>query len=93
MRLLVSTHERASVGQDLLRVFHVTPTGRVLVDPNERAKLPRRAVAGVAGWCVALAIEGLQVDAEAAFEPIRHVTHRRGAELERLGFYGRLRRR
>ena len=29
-------------------------------------------------------IEGLQVDAEAAFEPIRHATHRRGAELERL---------
>ena len=92
-RLLLATHERTSVGEDVLRVFHVTPTGRVLVDPNRREKLPRRAVAAVAGWCVALAIEGLQVDAEAAFEPIRHVTHRRGAELERLGFYGRLRRR
>jgi CheY-like chemotaxis protein len=92
-RLLLATHERASVIESVLRVFHVTPTGRVLVDPNRREKLPRRTVAAVAGWCVALAMEGLQVDAEAAFEPIRHATHRRGAELERLGFYGRLRRR
>lgn len=92
-RLLFATHERAGVAEDVLRVFHVTPTGRVLVDPSRREKLPRRAVAAVAGWCMALAIEGLQVDAEAAFEPIRHATHRRGAELERLGFYGRLRRR
>ena len=92
-RLLLATHERAAVLEDVLRVFHVTPTGRVLVDANRREKLPRRAVTALAGWCVALAIEGLQVDAEAAFEPIRHATHRRGAELERLGFYGRLRRR
>jgi hypothetical protein len=92
-RVLLATHERASVIEDVLRVFHVTPTGRVLVDPSRREKLPRRAVTAVAGWCIALAIEGLQVDAEAAFEPIRHATHRRGAELERLGFYGRLRRR
>jgi CheY-like chemotaxis protein len=92
-RVLLATHERATVIEDLLRVFHITPTGRVLVDPSRREKLPRRAVSAVAGWCVALAIEGLQVEAEAAFEPIRHATHRRGAELERLGFYGRLRRR
>jgi CheY-like chemotaxis protein len=92
-RLLLATHERASMIESVLRVFHVTPTGRVLVDPNRREKLPRRTVTAVAGWCVALAMEGLQVDAEAAFEPIRHATHRRGAELERLGFYGRLRRR
>lgn len=92
-RLLLATHERASVLEGVLRVFHVTPNGRVVVDPSHREKLPRRSVTAVAGWCVALAIEGLQVDAEASFEPIRHATHRRGAELERLGFYGRLRRR
>jgi CheY-like chemotaxis protein len=92
-RILRSTHERSSVLEDVLRVFHVTPSGRVLVDTSRREKLPRRAVAAVAGWCVALAMEGLQVDGEGAFEPIRHATHRRGGELERLGFYGRLRRR
>lgn len=91
-RLLLATHERGAVLEDVLRVFHVTPTGRVIVDANRREKLPRRAVTALAGWCVALALEGLQVDAAAAFEPIRHATHRRGAELERLGFYGRLRR-
>jgi CheY-like chemotaxis protein len=92
-RILRATHERSSVLEDVLRVFHVTPSGRVLVDTSRREKLPRRAVAAVAGWCVALAMEGLQVDGEGAFEPIRHATHRRGGELERLGFYGRLRRR
>jgi len=92
-RILRATHERSSVLEDVLRVFHVTPSGRVLVDTSRREKLPRRAVAAAAGWCVALAMEGLQVDGEGAFEPIRHATHRRGGELERLGFYGRLRRR
>ncbi len=92
-RILRATHERSTVLEDVLRVFHVTPSGRVLVDTSRREKLPRRAVAAVAGWCVAVAMEGLQVDAEGAFEPIRHATQRRGGDLERLGFYGRLRRK
>jgi hypothetical protein len=78
----------------VLRVFQITPLGRVTTEPGaNKEKLPRRAVSAVAAWCLALAVEALRVTEEDAFEPIRHATQRRAAELERLGFYTRLRRR
>ena len=94
MRALVATRERLLADEDVLGVFHVTPLGRVTTDPaTNKDRLPRRAVSAVAAWSLALAVEALRVTDEDAFEPIRHATQRRGAELERLGFYARLRRR
>ena len=94
MRALVATRERLLADEAVLGVFHVTPLGRVTTDPaTNKDKLPRRAVSAVAAWSLALAVEALGVTDEDAFEPIRHATQRRGAELERLGFYARLRRR
>jgi CheY-like chemotaxis protein len=94
VRALVATRERLLADEDVLGVFQVTPLGRVTADPaSSKAKLPRRAVSAAAAWSLALAVEALRVTEEDAFEPIRHATQRRAAELERLGFYARLRRR
>jgi CheY-like chemotaxis protein len=94
MRALVATHQRLLGDEAVLGVFQITPLGRVTTDPaTNRDKLPRRAVSAVAAWSLALAVEALRVTEEDAFEPIRHATQRRAAELERLGFYARLRRR
>jgi DNA-binding response OmpR family regulator len=93
MKALVSTRERVAAQEDVLKVFQVTPLGRVATEPGARDRLPRRAVSAVAAWSLALAVEALRVSEEDAFEPIRHATQRRAAELERLGYYARLRRR
>jgi len=94
LRALSATRNRLASDEPVLSLFHVTPLGRVTTDPStNKEKLPRRAVSAVAAWCLALAVEALRVTDEDAFEPIRHATQRRAAELERLGFYARLRRR
>jgi hypothetical protein len=95
LRALRATRERLTVDEPVLRLFQVTPLGRVTPEAAaaNREKLPRRAVSAVAAWCLALAVDALRVPEEDAFEPIRHATQRRAAELERLGFYARLRRR
>jgi len=92
-RILQSTHESVSIEEDLLRVFHVTPLGRVIVHVARRERLPRRAVGAVAAWSLAFAAQALQLGEEGVVEPIRHATQRHETELERLGFYARLRRR
>ncbi len=92
-RILHSTHESVSIDEDLLRVFHVTPLGRVIVHVARRERLPRRAVGAVAAWSLAFTTQALQLSEEGAVEPIRHATQRHETELERLGFYARLRRR
>jgi len=90
MRALSATHGRLAARDGALRSFEVTDLGRVTVARGAKDKLPRRAVAAVAAWSVALAVEALQVSEAEAFEPIRHATQHRAAELERLGYYERL---
>jgi CheY-like chemotaxis protein len=90
VQALAATHARLAAHDSALRYFEVTDLGRVALTAGTREKLPRRAVAAVAAWSVALAVEALHVSAEEAFEPIRHATQRRAVELERLGFYERL---
>ena len=90
LKALVGTHARLAQTHAVLRSFEVTPLGRAALVAGAKEKLPRRAVAAVAAWSVALAIEALRVSEADAFEPIRHATQRRAAELERLGFYERL---
>lgn len=92
-RILQSSHESVSIEEDLLRVFHVTPLGRVIVHVAHRERLPRRAVGAVAAWSLAFTTQALQLGDEGVVEPIRHATQRHETELERLGFYSRLRRR
>jgi hypothetical protein len=92
-RLLRLTLERAATDESLLRNFHITPEGRVMVAPDRPQRAPRRAVRAVANWCFAFAAAALQTDEEEAAEPVRKATMRHGVELERLGFYDRLRRR
>jgi CheY-like chemotaxis protein len=92
VRLLQLTHERIVVEEDMLRAFEVTPLGRIVVSLDYGERLPRRAVGAAARWCLAFACEALQVDPDRAIEPIRHATAHRGAELERMGFFSRLRR-
>jgi CheY-like chemotaxis protein len=84
---LAATHARLAAQDPALRSFEVTDLGRVALRAGTNEKLPRRAVAAVAAWAVAFAVEALRVSADEAFEPIRHATQRRAAELERLGFY------
>lgn len=90
MRALSATHARLGGQDGALRSFEVTDLGRVAVARGAKDKLPRRAVAAVAAWSVALAVEALRVSEADAFEPIRHATQRRAAELERLGYYASL---
>jgi DNA-binding response OmpR family regulator len=91
VRQLRRTHTRVAVQEDTLRSFHITESARVIVDPFLEGRLPRRALEAVAGWCRAFAVETLEVREDAVSEPIRRATRGRGAELERLGFYGRIR--
>jgi hypothetical protein len=91
-RQLRLTRERALVEEDALRAFHVTTSGRVTVDPQQAARLPRRSVRAVAGWCCAFVAATLQVEGERIVEPVRHATRGHALELERLGFYDRLQR-
>ncbi len=93
VRQLRLTRESALVEEDALRAFHVTPFGRVTVDPAHASRLPRRAVRAVAGWCGAFASAALQAEAEEIVEPVRQATRRYTLELERMGFYDRLQRR
>jgi hypothetical protein len=92
MRQLRLTRERALVDEDSLRAFQVTPTARVTVDVRHGGRMPRRSVRAVAGWCGAFAAAVLQEDPDRLVEPIRQATRRHALELERLGFYDRLRR-
>jgi CheY-like chemotaxis protein len=92
-RLLRQAQERARLDEDSLRAFHVTPLGRVVLDPDHPSRLPRRAVRAVAAWCHAFATVALQADAGRVAEPVRQATRRHAAELEGLGFYERLQRR
>jgi CheY-like chemotaxis protein len=92
-RQLRLTHESALVEDDTLRAFHVTPFGRVVVDPQHAGRVARRAVRAVAAWCRSFAVAALQADADAIGEPVRQATRRYALELERMGFYDRLLRR
>jgi len=92
VRALRQTLERAALTDETLRVFGVTDLGRVIVEPGYGQRLPRRAVDAVARWCVTFAAESLQAKAKDVLEPVRQATRQRGRELERLGFYDRLRR-
>ncbi len=92
-RQLRLTCERTLVGDDALRVFHVTRSARVVVDPQGARRVPRRTVRAVAAWCRALATATLQADADEIAEPVRQATRSHAFELERMGFYDRLLRR
>jgi CheY-like chemotaxis protein len=92
-RQLRLTHERALVEDDALRIFHVTPFARVVLDPQHAGRAARRTVRAVAGWCRAFALATLQVEADEIGEPVRQATRRYALELERMGFYDRLLRR
>lgn len=92
-RLLRLTQERTATGEDSLRLFHVTPLGRVVAASDRTARAPRRAVRAVAAWCFDFAKAALQANEEKVAEPVRQATKRHAVELERLGFYDRLRRR
>jgi DNA-binding response OmpR family regulator len=90
-RGLRRTLERAALQQEDLRVFEVTDRGRVVLALGHDAPLPLRAVAAVAGWSLAFAMEILQLDEENALGHIRQATRARRRELDRLGFFDRLR--
>jgi hypothetical protein len=92
-RQLRLTREAALVEEDALRAFQVTPFARVVVDPKHAGRVPRRAVRAVAGWCRAFATATLQAEVEEITAPVRQATRRYSLELERMGFYDRLRRR
>jgi CheY-like chemotaxis protein len=92
-RQLRLTRETALVEESALRAFHVTPFGRVMVDPEYSERLPRRAVRAIAAWCSAFATAVLLVEPERVVEPVRQATRRYALELERMGFYDRLARR
>jgi CheY-like chemotaxis protein len=92
-RQLHLTRERALVGEDALRAFQITPAARVVVDAGRGRELPRRAVRAVAGWCHDFATSALLVDDDQVADPVRQATRRHADELERMGFYDRLRRR
>jgi hypothetical protein len=89
-RQLRLTREAALVEEEALRAFHVTPFGRVVVDPQHAGRIPRRAVRAVAGWCRTFATAALQSGPEEIAEPVRQATRRYSLELERMGFYDRL---
>lgn len=92
-RQLHLTRERALVAEDALRAFKITPAARVVVDASRGRELPRRAVRAVASWCHDFATSALLVENDQVAEPVRQATRRHGDELERMGFYDRLRRR
>jgi len=92
-RQLRLTREKALLGDDALQVFHVTRSARVVVDPQGAGRVARRTVRAVAAWCRAFAIATLQADADEIAEPVRQATRSHAFELERMGFYDRLRRR
>ena len=92
-RQLHLTHERALVADDALRAFQITPAARVIVDTKNGRELPRRAVRAVALWAYDFASSTLLVEDDEVVEPVRQATRRRADELERMGFYDRLRRR
>ncbi len=92
VRILRSTLEWAALNDDALRVFAVTDLGRVIVEAGQHERLPRRTVDSVARWCVALAAETLDGTDTDVIEPIRQATRQRQRDLERVGFFGKLRR-
>lgn len=92
-RQLHLTRERALVAEDALRAFHITPAARVVVELGLERELPRRAVRAVAGWCHDFATCTLLVDDDQVGEPVRQATRLHADDLERMGFYDRLRRR
>ncbi len=91
-RLLHLTRERALVTEDALRAFTITPAARVVVDARAR-ELPRRAGRAVAAWCHDFATGALLAEADQVADPVRQATRRHADDLERMGFYDRLRRR
>jgi len=93
VRALRRTRQRLAVQEDTLASFYVTELGRVITDPFLEGPLPRRAIGAAAAWCSAFALEALDVREDRLAEPIQRATHRRSAELERLGFYAKLRGR
>jgi CheY-like chemotaxis protein len=92
-RQLHLTRERALVAEDALRAFQITPAARVIVEMDRGRELPRRAVRAVAGWCYDFATSALLVDDDQVGEPVRQATRLHADDLERMGFYDRLRRR
>ena len=91
VRALRRTRQRLAVQEDTLASFYVTELGRVITDPFLEGPLPRRAIGAAAAWCSAFALEALDVREDRLADPIQRATHRRSAELERLGFYAKLR--
>jgi CheY-like chemotaxis protein len=92
-RQLRLTREKALLGDDGLRIFHVTRSARVVVDPQASGRAARRTVRAAAAWCRAFAIATLHADADGIAGPVRQATLSRAFELERMGFYDRLQRR
>jgi CheY-like chemotaxis protein len=92
-RQLHLTRERALVTEDALRAFQITSAARVVVEVGRGLELPRRAVRAVANWCHDFATSALLVDDDHVAEPVRQATRRHADDLERMGFYDRLRRR
>jgi hypothetical protein len=92
-RYLRLTREAALADEDALRAFQVTPFARVVVDPKNAGRVPRRAVRAAAGWCRAFATAALRAEVEEIIGPVRQATRRYSLELERMGFYDRLLRR
>jgi hypothetical protein len=92
-RQLHLTRERALVADETLRAFRITPSARVVVEVGRGGELPRRAVRAMAAWCYDFATSALLVDADQVVEPVRQATRRHADDLERMGFYDRLRRR
>jgi CheY-like chemotaxis protein len=92
-RQLHLTRERALVTEDALRAFQITPAARVVLEAGRGRELPRRAVRAMAGWCHDFASSTLLVEGDQILEPVRQATRRHADELERMGFYDRLKRR
>ena len=92
-RRLHLTRERALASEDALRAFQITAGARVVLEQGRGPELPRRTVRAVAGWCRDFATSALLVDDDHVVEPVRQATRRHADDLERMGFYDRLRRR
>lgn len=87
LSLVRRTHGRIAREHEELRSFFVTDDGRVTGPRTKEARVPQRAVEGVAMWASALLVEALGASSGTVALQIRHVTHAMAGELERIGFY------
>jgi DNA-binding response OmpR family regulator len=93
VRQLRRSLETTAAEEGTVEAFRVTPSGRVVVDPDHGERVPRRAVRAVAAWCRAFAAATLRCEGDRLAGAVRHATRRYALELERMGFYDRLSRR